>query len=125
MPGTITNGDPSIKHLGRTPSYSYDVTLTLDGSGNLSGVPLSVHPGYLMAVDTIPDAVAPPSDGYALQLLNEHGVDILSGGGTGRSATISQRLVGKPSPVQGNLYPTVASGGNAGVIHLMLWIQGA
>ena len=125
MAGTITIPDQSIKSIGQSPSYSYDITATFDASGDLGGEPITVHPGYLMAVDTIPDGDNPPDDGYALQLLNEYGVDLLAGGGTNRAAAANQRLVGKPSPVRGALYPTVSSGGAGGKVRIILWIQGA
>lgn len=125
MPGTITSGEQSPKHIGQSPSYRYDVSVVLDASGNLSGVPIEVHPGYVTSLDTIPDADDPPTDGYTLQLLNDAGVDILAGGGSGRSATNPQRLQGRPSVVEGSLYPTVSGGGAGAKIRLMLYLLGA
>ncbi|NCD13677.1 MAG: hypothetical protein EOL92_00405 [Bacteroidia bacterium] len=126
MAGTITTPDQSKKSVRQSPSYSYDCTLTFDAAGNIADVPIiGIDPGYLMAVDTIPDGDTPPDDNYTLLLLNGDGVDLLAGGGTSRSATTSQRLLGKPSPVRGDLYPTVALGGAGGIVRLILWMQGA
>lgn len=125
MPGTITIGDQSPKHIGQSPSYRYDVSVVLDASGNLSGVPIEVHPGYVTALDIIPDADDPPTDGYSIKLLNDYGVDILAGGGAGRSADSEPRLQGRPSVVDGSLYPTVSGGGAGAKIRLMLYLQGA
>lgn len=125
MPGTITYPDPPIKHLRQSPSYIYEATLTLDASGNISGEAIDVYPGYLTAVETIPDGTTPPADEYALQLLNEYGVDLLAGGGSGRSSTVPQRLKGSPTPVSGPIYPTIALGGAGGKLLLVLYVQGA
>lgn len=125
MPGTITLPDPWKRHLGQSPSYIYEATLTLDAAGNLSNEGINVDPGYLTAVETIPDADTPPSDEYTLQLLNEYGVDLLAGGGAGRSATLPQRLKGAPTPLRNQIYPTIALGGAGGKLVLVLYVQGA
>jgi hypothetical protein len=47
MAGIITNPDPPNLQIGESPSYVYDMTLTLDGDGNCSGNPLVVFSGYI------------------------------------------------------------------------------
>jgi len=124
MAGSITNGDQSPKHVGQSPSYKYDVTLVADAAGSVAEEAILVHPGYLVAVDTIPDGVAAPTDAYTLQLLTDEGVDLLAGGGINRSDTEAQRLIGKPSMISGAIYPTLTAAGNGGTVRLLLWIQG-
>ena len=125
MPGTIIIGATSPAHIGQSPSYIYDVELALDASGNLSGVPIAVHPGYITAMDTIPDVADPPTSGYTIKLLNDFGVDVLAGVGASRSATESQRAQPRPSPVRGSLKPTISGGGAGAKIRMMLYLQGA
>lgn len=125
MPGSITTGATSPAHIGQSPSYVYDVELTIDASGNLSGVPIAVHPGYITAMDTIPDASSPPASGYTVKLLNDFGVDVLAGVGASRSRTESQRAQPRPSPVRGSLWPTISGGGAGAKIRMMLYLQGA
>lgn len=125
MAGTITGSNP-IGTLGQAPSFIYDAECTFDASGNLSGVPIEVHSGYLMAIDTIPNGTTPPASGYSLSLLDANGVDVLAGDGAARSSTAKERIIIAASPVPSSyLYPTVASGGANGKIRIILWIQGA
>lgn len=124
MAGTIINGDRSPRAVGQSPSYTYELTLIADASGAVNAEPYSIHPGYLMAVDTIPDGDDPPTDGYTLAVLTDAGVDLLAGGGINRSATDAQRLIGKPSMVSGQVYPTLSGAGSGGKVRVLLWLQG-
>lgn len=122
MPGSIA--EERKRGIAVSPSYHYEVTLVCDASGNFSDVPVIVEPGYLVAIDTIPDEITPPADGYQLELLNSYGVDLLAGGGVDRSATVPQRLIGKPSIVRDAVYPRILAAGSGATVKIVMSLQG-
>lgn len=99
-----------------------DFTLTLDNVGNTIGDVVEPKPGLLQEIAIIPDADNPPVDGFKLELLDDFGIDILMGDGSGITPIIPKKLsLTRNYLIDSVLVPKITSGGANAVVRVVLY----
>lgn len=130
MAGSVSAVTVSEFKIGASTGKKYTCTLTCDTSGNLSGNQILLSgrtpdSGFLMLVRTVPGIPA-PANLYDLSLLDDKGIDILSGYGADRSSTLGERIsFSEATLTVGALTPVIANGTTSGaIVTLELFIVG-
>jgi hypothetical protein len=103
----------------------YVMAWTSDGSGAVSGHSIAVQGGALRSLKVVPGTGdLQPTNAYSVQLLDQDGVDLLSGMGVARSNVTPELLIfDPPIPWVGRrLQPVIAGAGaaNAGRLTLIV-----
>lgn len=130
MAGSVSAVTVSDFKIGSAIGKKYTCTLTCDASGNLSGNQILLNSrtpdsGFLMLVRTV-SGTPSPANLYDLSLLDDKGIDILSGYGANRSGTIGERIAFSEATLTvGALTPVIANGVTSGaIVTLELFIVG-
>lgn len=118
----INNSEIVKKELYPYSPPRCDFTLTLDATGNTIGATIEPKPGLLQEIAIIPNTNNPPVDGFKLELLDDFGIDILMGDGSGITPIVPQKLsLTRNYLIDSVLVPKITNGGANAVVRVVLY----
>ena len=120
MAASVMTTPPGRQDRLQEPVFRYKVDWVSAADGTASGDLGNVYNGVTYNVVFVPSATAPPTALYNVTITDDFGLDILAGGGAGRSATAKERVTPTPIQYHGNLTLNVSNAGDtkAGSIYL-------
>ena len=126
--GTVTRTESVIKRNLTQFWRKYVLAWTSDASGNVSGAPFGVPPGFITAVKAVPGAASvQPTDGYVLILKDTDALDYLSGAGSAMSNATPMLYAGGLAQLFQDgtqvLELTISGAGNAKSGTVTVWIE--
>lgn len=95
-----------------------------DGDGDAVGSTAHVYDGAIIALMTIPDGVAAPSDNYDVEIKDADGHDVLLGCGSDRDETNAEGVTTAMGAVAGSkLTLNVSGAGDTKKGTVILWLR--
>ena len=121
MAGTATVTEHKEKSI-KLIKYAW----TSDASGDVSQASTSKFDGEILAIATVPDGSAAPTDNYDITLTDENSLDVLAGQGANRDTANTEYVTAKENlgVVHDSLLTlVVANAGNAKQGTFYVWIR--
>jgi hypothetical protein len=137
MAGTVTTTPANLRAYdgGRNPGITkHAIAWVSDASGNATGDTPVIY-GTIFRVAFVPSASAAPTDNYDVTLIDENGIDILSGQGANQDtstashvaplipATDGTTTTAVPPTVADALSLSVSNAGNAKQGSVVLYVR--
>jgi len=112
------------RKYGSVKLIKYAWTSAADGS--VSQASTEAYDGQILAVATVPDGVAAPTDDYDIELQDDNSLDVLAGAGANRDTANTEYVTAKESlgaVAKSKLTISVTNAGDTKKGILYVWIR--